>query len=272
MSIRSNGGYIGPRPAGPSIAAAAGVWDLRTCEQNKRAGVWPTTQFFPTSIANLGVWFDASDSLTLFDATTGGSFVAAGGAVARWEDKSGNGRHATQATSTKRPLRSTASVNGRDALLFDGSTDKLVYSGPAQSDATIFAVVRQISGGSAYQGVFAYAKTYCIYSRLMNSGQWGLYNVNSSSDNASGVSLTAGVTFVLTARRTSSNRFLYTNGTLSATVAADSYSGYIDVIGADDDNTQVQNGRICELIGYSRSLTDSERGEVETYLISKWGA
>lgn len=41
MTIRSNGSYIGPRPAGPSTSVASGIWDLRTAERQQRAGAWP---------------------------------------------------------------------------------------------------------------------------------------------------------------------------------------------------------------------------------------
>jgi hypothetical protein len=161
-------------------------------------------------------------------------------------------------------------INGRDAILFDGSNDKMFYSGPAQSDATIFAVVKRNSDASYYSGVFAFAKTFCIYSR-MSSNQWGVFNVTNNADDISGVSLTVGSPFVVTARRTSANRFLYTNGILSATVDADPFNEYGDVIGADADNNQVHRGYIGEVLGYSASLSDANRAAVELYLMQKWG-
>lgn len=62
---------------------------------------------------------------TLFDATSGGSPVAPGGAIARAEDVSGNGNHATQATAGARPTRQVAARNGIDVARFDGSNDFL---------------------------------------------------------------------------------------------------------------------------------------------------
>jgi hypothetical protein len=69
------------------------------------------------------LWLDAADSSTLFDATSGGSLVAADGAVARWQDKSGNARHVTQGTSGARPARKTSIQNSKDVIRFDGSAD-----------------------------------------------------------------------------------------------------------------------------------------------------
>jgi hypothetical protein len=69
--------------------------------------------------SGLHLWLDASDASTLFDATSGGSAVAVDGAVARWEDKSGNARHATQTTSSQRPLLKLNS-SGQRVVRFDG--------------------------------------------------------------------------------------------------------------------------------------------------------
>ena len=78
----------------------------------------------PSQIST-ALWLDAADASTLYDATSGGSLVAADGTVARWQDKSGNARHATQATSINRPLRKTSVQNSLDGILFDGTNDDL---------------------------------------------------------------------------------------------------------------------------------------------------
>ncbi len=132
---RPRGGYIGFNrvPAATAInSAASGVWTLREAEALKRAGTWPFVA--PGGVATgLQAWYDASDSATLFDATTGGSLVAADGGVARWEDKSGNSRHMTQGTAGSRPTRKTAIQGGLDVLRFDGSAD---FMSVASSTAT----------------------------------------------------------------------------------------------------------------------------------------
>ena len=157
MSIRSNGSYIGPRPTGPSSSAASGIWDLRTAERQQRAVAWPAPMPVPQTISGLQLWLDASDAGSLYDATSGGSLVAADGGVARWEDKSGNGRHATQSTAGSRPARKTAIQGGKDVLRFDGSDDfftipsstaafKFLHDG----DSTVFVVMKP--GTSANPG------------------------------------------------------------------------------------------------------------------------
>lgn len=69
---------------------------------------------------------DASIAGSLYDAVSGGSLVAADGAVARWEDQSGSGYHVTQATSGYRPLRRVAQQGGLDAIQFDNTDDRLI--------------------------------------------------------------------------------------------------------------------------------------------------
>lgn len=85
--------------------------------------------------------FDANVSTSLYDATSGGSLVAANGAVARWEDISGNGNHVTQATSGNRPLRRVGSRFGKDILQTNSTNSCLqaasFYPSSGANDFTI---------------------------------------------------------------------------------------------------------------------------------------
>lgn len=152
-------GYIG-YDAEPATTAAPGIWTLREAELYQRKAQWPFI-FAPSTITGLQLWLDASDDQTLYDATTGGSLVAADGTVARWEDKSGNGRHATQGTSANRPARKTAIQGGKDVLRFDGSNDSLSIPNSTATfkflhsqNSTVFAVFK--SGTTANPGHASY--------------------------------------------------------------------------------------------------------------------
>ena len=146
---------------------AGGVWTLRDAERFKRAGTWPLAFDNPTSITGLQLWLDASDSGTLYNATSGGSLVAADGSVARWEDKSGNARHATQATSGSRPTRKASVQGGNDLLRFDGSDDFLSIASSTAAfnflhdgDSTVFAVYKWTAPGSSPGRRFLLSNTY----------------------------------------------------------------------------------------------------------------
>jgi hypothetical protein len=81
----------------------------------------------PTDLASLGAWHDPSDLSTMFQDAAGTTPVtAAGQPVGLILDKSGNGRHASQATSTARPL--LEDDGGKMCLKFDGVDDFLSTS------------------------------------------------------------------------------------------------------------------------------------------------
>ena len=107
-------------------------------------------EFYIQSLAP-ALWLDASDPNTLFDSVTGGNLVGADGPVARWEDKSGNGRHATQSTADKQPKRKLAEMGGKDALYFDGGDGIVVPAFTNAGTFTIFSVWKASAGLMVYE-------------------------------------------------------------------------------------------------------------------------
>ena len=67
--------------------------------------------FSPASLSGLSLWLDASDESTITES---------GGAVSQWDDKSGNGHHATS-TGAARPVTGSRTENGLNVLDLDGS-------------------------------------------------------------------------------------------------------------------------------------------------------
>lgn len=85
--------------------------------------------FSPLSIPGLALWLDASDGATLFQDSAGTAPAAADSdVVGYWADKSGNGRHATQSTTARKPTLKLAQQNGRAVVRCDGSDDYLLLS------------------------------------------------------------------------------------------------------------------------------------------------
>lgn len=74
-----------------------------------------TKLWTPSAIAT-ALWLDADSPSTI---TLNGSTVS------QWSDKSGNGRHATQATATNQPTYVSSAINAKPALSFDGTNDFL---------------------------------------------------------------------------------------------------------------------------------------------------
>ena len=279
---RPRGGFIGANvtPASAAVnSAASGVWTVREAEALKRAGTWPSVLPQLPFTTGLQLHLDAADASTLFDATSGGSLVAADGGVARWEDKSGNGRHVTQGTAGNRPARKTSQQNGFDALLFDGVNDVLSFSNAITIPAsyTAFQVFRRQNSGissgllGASTGTVGYAFFWysdnLVYERS-NSGGDG-YTLHGTANTSTGyfvvVTTRNGTTSVAT-RRNGSAIATVTSGANVTNGANLTWAG----IGRLDSVTFHQ-GNACEIIVYNSALSDANRAAVENYLISKWG-
>jgi hypothetical protein len=293
---RGRGGYIGFNrvPAASGVnSAASGVWTLREAEALKRAATWPASMPLPLSISGLQLWLDASDSATMFDATTGGSLVAADGAVARWEDKSGNGLHATQSDSGFRPVRKAAIQGGKDVLRFDGSDDQLSAANvfTATSDYTVFfvGVGKSINNGGrafvslsttseATNGYFHYIYRDDISNKSRVFFTTNAETANSSNDTASSISYNA--FHMMSAVHSATNRQWWINGSSQGTANASSGSAAFSSAqlrvgwyysGISPNNVYGLDGDICEIIIYNSALSDANRALVENYLIAKWG-
>jgi hypothetical protein len=93
---------------------------------------WNETVWNPSMITT-ALWLDAADASTV---TTVSS------AVSQWNDKSGNGRNATQSTAGYRPTYTSAGQNGLNVLTFDGTDDWLALpntTNPSGGNATFVA-------------------------------------------------------------------------------------------------------------------------------------
>lgn len=263
--------------------------------------------FSPASVTGLSAWWDASDGSTLFDATSGGSLVVADGGVKRWEDKSGNGRHATQSTDANRPTRKTAIKNGLDVLRFDGSNDRLsIPSSTAtfkflhNADSTIFFVGkpgttanpdaryalidnnnRDITRGVSfnYDDRAAAARNDQPYFRISASSTIGVSeNQNAVSADKFPANTFSLISIVSTPSAAAASRLaMRTNGgsafasnTLSGAVSSSDAANNL-FLGSQVDGNNVLNGDIAEILIYNVALSTSDREAVENYLIDKWG-
>jgi len=104
----------------------------------------------PSQIST-ALWLDAADSSTI---TLNGSTVS------QWNDKSGNGRHATQTTAANQPTYSVAALNGKSSIVWPLSANPqhLVTTTELTSQEVYFALRygdgTQTQWIASYQGVF----------------------------------------------------------------------------------------------------------------------
>jgi hypothetical protein len=130
MALRNDGLRLPP----PWITPAAGKPDreVRQVIIVQRPRVGGATLWTPSQLTT-ALWLDAADA---------GTITTVSGAVSQWNDKSGNGRNAIQATAANRPALTSAGLNGLDVLTFDGINDSLLatLSSGLSSSFAFFAV------------------------------------------------------------------------------------------------------------------------------------
>ena len=256
--------------------------------------------FAPTDISGLQLWLDAADSSTLYNATVGGSLVTTdGSAVARWADKSGNNRHATQTTANARPLLKTAVKNGRNGLRFDGTNDSLSCGDVCDlgtNSAYMFVVARYLnSAGGTLLGKSRASGLIGRYflTRAIRSGNLSL-NTTVAPNGSTAVDAftqdTDSTNYRLingqikrAAGTSASSVLLKTNGTLKNSVFyTDSMSSYnttdLLFIGAYANSSgsvassSFINADICEVLLYITPsfLSETSITNIEAYLNTKW--
>ncbi len=241
----------------------------------------------PLDIPDCALWLDAADASTLFDATSGGSQVTTGGAVARWNDKSGRGRHATQGTSANRPAYS-GSIGGKAALTFDGTDDAMatgLESASLTGYATFFCVCRP-----SFADATAANNRTPLYGRDSTaSNSYGINLLNTSGTltlnttwrgfqfNAiGGPTVTLGLDAILVGGITATQHVRRVSGVAAnfvstPTAGTNSAAGNFLNVGQDPTQLRWWNGPIGEVLVYNRDLSVTEIQRVEKYLAAKWG-
>lgn len=252
-------------------------------DQNQRkrvpgSSVSSWLNFTPSSIPNLGAWFDASDISTITES---------GGAVSQWNDKSGNGRNVSQSVGSSQPTTGATTLKGYNVIDFDGSADHLFNTSPfmwSAGAATICCVLK----GSAVTGATIIAEgsstsTNPVYRKYASAVDTDEIVLQIRQDTGSSI----------TADSNTNNAAL--DNTFHASVLIDTgnqYTVFIDRVRGNDigytrTTTLTANrfalgcllrasagnfftGSIAEICVYSRALTLNEKALIDTYFKQKW--
>lgn len=235
--------------------------------------------FNPKSIANLGLWLDASaDSSLTFNGNT----------VSEWRDLSGGNRHFTQGTAAQQPNAVTNTLNGRRTLTFSsggmestagrdiarnvgGLTLFAVFSKTNVNDGNLWVATRNGSNAQLRAGFVAASGAWQIAGRRLDSNSFD--GASYSATGRLGPAVASNVFDYANAKA-----FGYYNGSLLATDdpfqdagnTSDTDSDYVG-IGSGASAVNIFAGYIAEVLIYRRALSDAERKRVERYLGSKWG-
>jgi hypothetical protein len=229
-----------------------------------------TKAFSPSDVSGLAIWLDAADDTTLFDATSGGSLPANNGSVHRWEDKSGNGRHFTRATSG-RPTRVTSAVNSKDAVRFVGSQFIARTGGSfGASDLKNLFIVAQTADSTVYVWCANSTASEAYYDATGPAG--ASFNISGglagsvTGFRVNGAAFSGNRGALQTARGSSANIF----AALGITATSAAWANF-ELNWRHGSNAEVSDGYCCELLIYGSTITTDERNSIERYLATKWG-
>jgi hypothetical protein len=251
-----------------------------------RLGAGTVAAFKPTNISGLDLWLDAADGDTLFDATSGGNKVTTnGGAVKRWEDKSGGGRHASSANHTDVfPTLTTAGKNGKNVINFaDSKYLTSTFTGVTYTAQTSFVVFQFLSAASTFARGLTQAVNLASndfdgnhYIQLIRNGTNNEFSSFAGNTVASTVSATPNQYYIARARHSGSALTLKLNSsegsslshTLNFNFSVFRVASFIpaSILPANS----FINAPVAEVIIYRKSLTDAESDLVTNYLNSKW--
>lgn len=231
------------------------------------------TNFIPTDIDDCVLWLDAADQATIIDS---------GGFVSQWNDKSEVGNNVTQFTGSSQPLTGVNTINGRNAIAFDGVNDFMRRGSFITSpNMTLFIVANVISSASGFSSVLSLAALALIRDFQIDASFSTLFRARFRSENLgatnppfSALNL-SGTPFLINYRLSDndSNVVLRVNGVQSD---EDTYNGalfpdLVLLLGSDRSGIRLLEVDIGQVVIYNRDLPLSEMVEVETYLSNRFG-
>lgn len=225
-------------------------------------------EFSPADISDLRVWYEA-DSLGL----------ANGAEVTNWPDLSGFDSDLPAVSESSRPSYVTNAVNGHAAVEFFGN-DGLERPNGSISDVTgrwtTFAVflTDTVSGVHLlFNGDDGLSNQPPRQSQFMRINGTAFETViNGNTVDAAGVTLSTGTWYIgeVLREQTQAQTFIngVGNGATAATMVSEPSEGF-DM--GRFPTGFFWDGKIAEVIGYSRDLDSTERTAVRTYLATKYG-
>jgi hypothetical protein len=204
--------------------------------------------------AQYGLWSPANITTALWlDAADASTIAESGGAVSQWNDKSGNGRHAIQTTSGNRPTVSTAALNGKNVIAFNGSSQWF-------SNFSAFSVKSLIAVAQANQSKsFAGLHTGTGSELVLDAAGTGVV--------AAEVGASVLVNGVVSTAITFQQPFIWVRNKAAASSLERTLGQEFNGPGAG----RAWVGYCAELIDLDATPSTTDRQKLEGYLAHKWG-
>jgi len=188
------------------------------------------------------LWLDAADASTI---TLNGSTVS------EWMDKSGNARHATQATAANQPTYTLNGLGGKPVLTFDGVNDFLSTPSFLLGQTAVSVARRSLTSEPVVEGLASnnrgfWGNAYPAFTAHTN------YGVNGSALSAAAPNAAVGAAAIVSQT--------------SLLAGATSWR-----VGFGTPGYAPLKGLIAEIVTTDTLLSTNDRQRLEGYLAWKWG-
>jgi hypothetical protein len=214
----------------------------------------------------INAWFDAGDLSTITYGTSG---------VSQWNDKSGNGFNATQATDSLRPVLKFNAYNNLSVLNFNNNPWMQTSLSASSTTETIFAVIsvtgsatRTIlgsdsDGGRQFRLAGGTDQLQFIRQAQLNLAESGTGNTVNKDR----------LTLVILEYDSTTSQFYSDGGNLggATTVSPSLVAGKTTRISQGAGGLEFFIGDIAEIIVYQAVAAKYMRQRIEGYLSWKWG-
>ncbi len=234
-----------------------------------------------TGAGELELWLQAEGN-TYTDA--GVTAASDGNNIQQWNDISGNGNHASEATN--QPNLNTNSVNGFSTLTFSGGNDRIASTGISTANhATVFTVFQintfsaNSNDGIIHAGPSGNSfstsgsdKVIGMWVNVSSGNIWGRgVQSNSTSQSISQVtSLSTGQYYAISQEYDGSDVRQYVNGTTAGSVSYDGTLRSWTDFGIGRQGSESLNGEIAEVIAFKSHLNIAQRTIIQNYLSAKY--
>jgi hypothetical protein len=222
-------------------------------------------------LTDLQIWYDAADTATIIPNATDESQIT------QWTDKSNFAHNANPDGGSAKPTyENTTPKNGYGYIEFDGVNDRLTinpFTQLASATGWTMFVVAQKTDGAETTGVLTRTDFGDLRIELAatgsgvtvtTAGQTEVY-ASQSDTNWNAWTLVYEASQPAVFRKNGSTLTPVSAPTQDATLNASNNEMYIGGSASD-----VWPGNIAEVIMFSKTLTATEYGNVENYLINKW--
>ncbi len=221
-------------------------------------------------VAGSSLWLDASDTASL---------TLTGNTVARWDDRSGNGRNAVAGGLSQPLVANNPLVGGLEVVRFNGTNQILNVdlSFLAGSEYTIFAVEGRTSSRTQnyFLGTPTPSQNNGLHVGYLDNTTYGLAQHANDLDYTGLPGYTSQEFRVWSNLLDSdSGHAVYLNGanpvSNSNTVALITANNGRIGAGQRSENVQWFHGDLGEILIFNHALSSTERQSVEAYLLRKW--